>query len=402
MAESQYKQVRMRKMGGSRFHAQLLLFVFCLSLPNDILSSANERNNLRKAATVSDGENIEANAVADLSQYPRRSDRGTPSNSSGNETRGIAARQRETQARIVGGYDATPGEFPFFGSWSLGCGASLVSSDMMISAAHCYNGKQGMGRMYLNSIYFHHGNVYDVTEIYVYPHFNGDYSVEPQNDYLLLKLNQTVPSSVATPVTLNSNPNVPSSSQEMLTAIGFGTLSENGNTLSYFLQEVQIPYLPTQDCQLLLSGTKILDTEMCTMYAPGGRDACFGDSGGPLLTENHTLVGMVSWGEGCARKDTPAVFSRVSTAASSWIKPQICQHSRQPPSFCQSSTPSTASSPAPRQRKDPSGFSKCGSVALSHGMGGAAGQSKDCTSISRNFDGGFRKRRLKGLKKESS
>ena len=45
----------------------------------------------------------------------------------------------------------------------------------------------------------------------------------------------------------------------------------------------------------------------------GGKDSCQADSGGPLFTRNpFTLVGIVSWGEGCGDPRYPGVYTRVS------------------------------------------------------------------------------------------
>ncbi|XP_036147587.1 anionic trypsin-like [Monomorium pharaonis] len=52
------------------------------------------------------------------------------------------------------------------------------------------------------------------------------------------------------------------------------------------------------------------EKQLCAGLPEGGRDACQGDSGGPLLC-NGTQVGIVSWGEGCARPNRAGVYSRV-------------------------------------------------------------------------------------------
>ena len=56
---------------------------------------------------------------------------------------------------------------------------------------------------------------------------------------------------------------------------------------------------------------------MCAMDP--GQDACQGDSGGPLYDqENDVVVGIVSWGVGCAG-DFPGVYAQISTR----VRPQF-------------------------------------------------------------------------------
>lgn len=62
----------------------------------------------------------------------------------------------------------------------------------------------------------------------------------------------------------------------------------------------------------------VTDRMICAGLQQGGKDACQGDSGGPLVNKD-TLVGVVSWGYGCAVPNYPGVYSRVSSVRD-WIK----------------------------------------------------------------------------------
>ncbi|NXD18080.1 ACRO protein, partial [Nothocercus nigrocapillus] len=60
----------------------------------------------------------------------------------------------------------------------------------------------------------------------------------------------------------------------------------------------------------------VKDTHLCAGYQQGGVGTCKGDSGGPLICKDrigdyYWLVGVTSWGYGCARMQLPTVYSSV-------------------------------------------------------------------------------------------
>lgn len=80
-----------------------------------------------------------------------------------------------------------------------------------------------------------------------------------------------------------------------------------------------MPIVNQESCsRAYASFNGITDRMICAGYTEGGKDACQGDSGGPLVA-NGTLVGIVSWGYGCANANYPGVYSRVA-AARDWVR----------------------------------------------------------------------------------
>lgn len=92
---------------------------------------------------------------------------------------------------------------------------------------------------------------------------------------------------------------------------GFGTTSFGGGS-PFQLQSVNVPIVDRVKCRKSYSAQNIQITNemICAGYPKGGKDSCQGDSGGPLVA-NEQLVGIVSFGIGCAEPGYPGVYTNV-------------------------------------------------------------------------------------------
>lgn len=80
-----------------------------------------------------------------------------------------------------------------------------------------------------------------------------------------------------------------------------------------------MPVIDSESCrEKSYYGDVITDKMICAGFPVGGKDACQGDSGGPLIYEGKQL-GVISWGEGCAREGYPGVYTDV-TEYIFWIR----------------------------------------------------------------------------------
>lgn len=221
------------------------------------------------------------------------------------------------------------------------CGGTLIAPDIVLSAAHC----TGMFEQVVigqHDVRDDHYDVYGVEAVMQHPWYSfTDENMDINYDFLLVKLNETV--SGYRPVELNRNAEVPSSLGDSLTVLGWGTTDLEGTEMSEYLQKVDLEYIPNDVCES--SGTWIdgeyysfhgfIEKNMLCAWGDQ-KDACLGDSGGPIIIEGNDAVadvqvGVVSFGVGCANPDFPAIYARVSDQLW-WIDAVVCGLSAEPPS----------------------------------------------------------------------
>ena len=274
--------------------------------------------------------------------------------------------------RIIGGDVASVGRYSYTVSLQddIGhfCGGSLIAKDVVLTAAHCAGGKydiainrhdvgKSSGEVIRMSKEIKHGKYDDWTT---------------NNDFMLVILDRPTTQDVEL-VKLNSDKNTPNVG-DAVTVMGWGdtVAADDISRLSDVLRDVEVNVISNQECGQS-EGTvggwydtydgQITSSMLCAK--DNNEDSCQGDSGGPLVIRGNdksgaddVQVGVVSWGIGCASKDFPGVYARVSVAYD-WIKEEVCNRSSDPPaSFgCGGSNPSNLA-PTPSQPSQPSQPSK--------------------------------------------
>ena len=234
-------------------------------------------------------------------------------------------------SRIVGGGEATPFSIP----WQVGlvntgfrrpwCGGTLISPIHVLTAAHCTAGEVAsnleviVGEHDLNSNL--DGVAHKVACISDHPQYNAQ---RTDYDYSVLTLSEPVDivsaSSNARAACLPANTNNQYAG-ELLTVSGWGALASGGN-FPTVLHHVKVPGVTNDQCKDSYGSNSITDRMLCAGQVQGGIDSCQGDSGGPLTAVENgktTVVGVVSWGIGCASPNFFGVYARVTTVLD-WIK----------------------------------------------------------------------------------
>ncbi|MBB5826743.1 S1 family peptidase [Micromonospora carbonacea] len=224
-----------------------------------------------------------------------------------------AAGDATVTPNVVGGTPAAQGEFPFMVRLSMGCGGALYSPTLVLTAAHCVSrtGANTSITATLGVVDLQSASRITVRSNYVYraPGYNGS-----GKDWALIRL--------ATPVTgLATLPIATSGAYDSgtFTVAGWGAAREGGAQQRYLLKAT-VPFVSDSVCSANYGGDIIPAEEICAGYASGGTDTCQGDSGGPMFRRDAAnawiQVGIVSWGNGCARPNYPGVYTQVSYFAS--------------------------------------------------------------------------------------
>jgi subtilisin-like proprotein convertase family protein/secreted trypsin-like serine protease len=207
---------------------------------------------------------------------------------------------------VVGGTPAAQGEFPWVVHLSMGCGGSFIREDIILTAAHCVSGTGNN-----TSITVEYGNVNlgsGTTIRSNYVHDSGSVG----NDWALIRLQSKVAGAALLPLGNTSH------DTGDFTIMGWGATSEGGSGSNRLLKAT-VPFVADDTCDDYYGSRLNKTTEICAGFPEGGTDTCQGDSGGPMVKNTgsgYVQVGIVSWGDGCARPDAYGIYAQVSYFAS--------------------------------------------------------------------------------------
>ncbi len=188
------------------------------------------------------------------------------------------------------------------------CGGTIAGANKVVTAAHCVAGESPeavravSGREDTST---NEGTVAGVTNIWLHPGFEGPYRGK---DVAVLTLDRELPQP---PLPLATGEDDASYAPgNRATIYGWGATGES-NHASTTLREADIGILDDRECSAAYGERYSPGAMLCAGKTVGGVDACQGDSGGPLVADDR-LIGLVSFGDGCARPGKPGVYTRVS------------------------------------------------------------------------------------------
>ncbi|XP_068212907.1 clotting factor B-like [Palaemon carinicauda] len=247
--------------------------------------------------------------------------------------------------RIKNGVDALPGELPWIVPIHLAdvrgngtiytCVGSIIHNQFVLTAAHCVQSFKAkdivlMFGEHTRSKISKFERRIPVERVLVHPHYIIT-GTQVYSDVALLELGEGIVWNRFTrPICLpseeedddydmNSDPLV----GRTVTVAGWGLSDEllEGGELADTLQKVDLKVLSLPKCTEWIEKAlgmyhPLRATQLCAGIEEGGKDACTGDSGGPLMLRNangqQVAIGIVSSGFGCGRRQQPGVYTRVS------------------------------------------------------------------------------------------
>ncbi|KAH0949699.1 hypothetical protein HN011_000167 [Eciton burchellii] len=221
--------------------------------------------------------------------------------------------------RIINGTDSEIQSVPYMLSFMLNdkyaCCAAIINRHWALTAAHCVQAAIDLGaEIFVRSgspVVYTGGTLHRVIEILIHENYN-----DLINDYDIALIKITPPFTYndhTRPVGLPSSDAKEISNKRGLVC-GWGYYKKIDNIvdskLSKQLQCIKVPLVKRSECYQDYKGRFTLTARMtCYGFEDGKSDTCKGDSGSPLVNEENIIIGVTSWGDGCANTYSPGVYT---------------------------------------------------------------------------------------------